>query len=41
VVRRGKRTEDVRLVVTPTEFVRPGWGLEVDGLTPCRPLLGA
>ena len=29
VVRRGRRTEDVRLVVTPPTLVRPPWTLEV------------
>ena len=41
VVRRGRRTEDVRLVVTPPTLVRPPWTLEVAGYTEdCRALLG-
>ena len=41
VVRRGRRTEDVRLVVTPSTLVRPPWTLGVDGYTEeCRALLG-
>jgi RimJ/RimL family protein N-acetyltransferase len=41
VVRRGRPTEDVRLVLTPEDFVRPGWTLAVEGLEACLPLLGA
>ena len=37
----GSPTEDVRLLLTAAGFVRPDWSLEVDGLDPCRPLLGA
>jgi RimJ/RimL family protein N-acetyltransferase len=41
VVRRGRRTEDARLVVTPPTLVRPGWTLEVEGYgADCRALLG-
>lgn len=40
-VRRGKRAEAVRLVVTPETFVRPGWTLDVAGLDGCLGLLGA
>jgi RimJ/RimL family protein N-acetyltransferase len=41
VVRRGRRTEDVRLVVTPATLVRPGWTLDVAGYgEDCRALLG-
>jgi RimJ/RimL family protein N-acetyltransferase len=38
--RRGQRAEQVRLLLTPEEFVRPSWTLQVDGLDACRPLLG-
>jgi RimJ/RimL family protein N-acetyltransferase len=41
VMRRGKPTDDVRLVLPRAEFVRPDWQLEVEGLDACRPLLGA
>jgi RimJ/RimL family protein N-acetyltransferase len=41
VVRRGRRTEDVRLVVTAPTLVRPGWTLDVAGYgEECRALLG-
>ncbi|MDT7652740.1 MAG: hypothetical protein QOI36_4146 [Pseudonocardiales bacterium] len=40
VARRGRRCEDVRLLVTPSRFVRPHWPLQVEGLDACRPLLG-
>ena len=41
VVRRGRRTEDVRLVVTPPTLVRPEWTLDVAGYgEDCRALLG-
>ena len=40
VVRRGRRTEEIRLLVTPETFVRPDWKLEVEGVDACRPLLG-
>ena len=39
VVRRGRATEDVRLLVTPDRFVRPEWALDVTGLTACLDLL--
>lgn len=39
VVRRGERTDDVRLVVDADGFVRPGWTLRGDGLDACRGLL--
>lgn len=39
--RRGARAEQVRLLVTPATFARPGWKLDVDGLDGCRGLLGA
>ena len=41
VVRRGKPTEEVRLLLPRAEFLRPDWHLEVEGLDACRPLLGA
>lgn len=41
VVRRGQPSEEVRLVLTPDDFVRPDWKLEVEGLDGCRELLGA
>ena len=41
VARRGQRTEDVRLVVDPEEFRRPAWSLQVEGVEPCLPVLGA
>ena len=39
IVRRGRATEDVRLLVTPGWFVRPPWTLQVEGVDACRPLL--
>ncbi len=39
--RRGQPAEEVRLVLTPEDFVRPGWTLEVEGVEACRELLGA
>jgi RimJ/RimL family protein N-acetyltransferase len=39
--RRGQPVENVRLVLEPADFVRPGWTLQVEGLDECRPLLGA
>jgi RimJ/RimL family protein N-acetyltransferase len=39
--RRGARTEQVRLLITPATFARPGWKLDVDGLDGCLGLLGA
>ena len=41
VLRRGRSTDDVRVLVTRAEFVRPDWNLQVEGLDACRPLLGA
>lgn len=41
VVRRGERTEDVRLVLDREDFVRPEWKLQVEGVEACRELLGA
>jgi RimJ/RimL family protein N-acetyltransferase len=40
-VRRGEPVTEVLLRLEPDGFVRPGWALEVDGLDPCRGLLGA
>jgi len=39
--RRGKPAENVRLVLEPADFVRPGWTLQVEGVEACRSLLGA
>jgi RimJ/RimL family protein N-acetyltransferase len=41
VEREGAATTDVRLLVDPAGFVRPGWTLQVEGLEPCQELLGA
>jgi hypothetical protein len=41
VVRRGPRAEDVRHVVDPAAFVRPGCELRVEGAEGCLGLLGA
>lgn len=41
VARRGVPAEEVRLLLTNEDFVRPGWTLQVMGLDGCRPLLGA
>lgn len=41
VVRRGEPSEDIRLLLTPEEFVRPEWTLGVEGVEGCRELLGA
>lgn len=41
VVRRGRRTEDVRLVVDPEELRRPDRTLRVEGVEACLPVLGA
>lgn len=40
-VRRGVRSEEVRLVVDAAGLVRPGWELHVEGVDGCRGLLGA
>ncbi len=40
-VRRGRRAEEVRLLVSPAAFRRPGWTLTVEGLAPCRAMLDA
>jgi RimJ/RimL family protein N-acetyltransferase len=40
-VRRGEPATEVLLRLTPDEFVRPGWALQVEGLDGCRGLLGA
>jgi RimJ/RimL family protein N-acetyltransferase len=39
VVRRGRPTEAVRLLVTPGRFARPPWTLQVEGFDACRELL--
>jgi RimJ/RimL family protein N-acetyltransferase len=41
VIRRGQPTEEVRLVLTPEDFARPEWKLEVEGADACVQLLGA
>jgi len=38
--RRGERTEEVRLLLERDAFCRPDWGLEVEGVDACLPLLG-
>jgi RimJ/RimL family protein N-acetyltransferase len=40
VARRGRASQDVRLLVTPDRFVRPDWALQVEGFDACRELLG-
>ena len=39
-VRRGRTTEDVRLLLTPDAFRRPAWTLRVEGVAGCLPMLG-
>ncbi|MGQ0715804.1 MAG: GNAT family N-acetyltransferase [Pseudonocardiales bacterium] len=39
--RRGTAATEIRLVLEPSHLIRPNWILEVNGLNPCRPLLGA
>jgi RimJ/RimL family protein N-acetyltransferase len=39
-VRRGAAVEDVRLLLTPDAFHRPGWRLVADGVEACLPVLG-
>jgi RimJ/RimL family protein N-acetyltransferase len=39
-VRRGQAGENVRLLVTSEQFVRPPWTLQVEGVDACRALLG-
>lgn len=39
-VRRDAPAQEVRLLVTPAEFVRPEWPLDVAGLPGCLDLLG-
>ncbi|TWF77344.1 RimJ/RimL family protein N-acetyltransferase [Pseudonocardia hierapolitana] len=41
VARRGEPAEDVRLVLTPEDFVRPEWTLRIEGVAGCLPVLGA
>ncbi|MCS7483480.1 GNAT family N-acetyltransferase [Umezawaea endophytica] len=38
-VRRGRSTEDVRFLVTRDRLARPGWKVDVTGLTACLDLL--
>jgi RimJ/RimL family protein N-acetyltransferase len=38
-VRRGEPARQTRLLVTPATLRRPGWNLEVTGITPCLPML--
>jgi RimJ/RimL family protein N-acetyltransferase len=40
-VREGACTTEVRLLLDPAGFVRPGWKLQVEGVGPCLELLGA
>ena len=41
VARRGRRIEEIRLLVTPSTLVRPKWTLDVAGYGEgCRALLG-
>ena len=39
-VRRGERTEDVRLLLNRDAFRRPAWTLRVEGVPACLPMLG-
>lgn len=41
MVRRGEPAEMVRLRLDPSDLVRPAWTVTVEGLEPCRGLLGA
>jgi RimJ/RimL family protein N-acetyltransferase len=41
VVRRGRPTEDVRLLLPRADLVRPSWTLGVGGVEPCLGLLAA
>ena len=38
--RPGECAESVRLLVTPTSFIRPEWNIQVSGLDECRSVLG-
>jgi RimJ/RimL family protein N-acetyltransferase len=40
LVRRGRSTEDVRLLLDRAGFRRPPWTLEVGGVAACLPVLG-
>ena len=40
LVRRGRSTEDVRLLLDRDAFRRPTWTLEVEGVEACLPVLG-
>jgi RimJ/RimL family protein N-acetyltransferase len=39
VVRRGQASDDVRLLLAHDRFIRPGWTLDVTGVTNCLGLL--
>jgi RimJ/RimL family protein N-acetyltransferase len=39
VVRRGQASDDVRLLLAHDRFIRPGWTLDVTGVTSCLGLL--
>lgn len=39
-LRRGEPATEILLRLDPTHFLRPDWTLDVDGLDPCRALLG-
>jgi RimJ/RimL family protein N-acetyltransferase len=41
LARRGRVTEDVRLLVDRGTFRRPAWTVEVSGVAACLPMLGA
>ena len=41
IVRRGRPTEDVRLLLPRAHLVRPSWTLDVSGVEPCLGLLGS
>jgi RimJ/RimL family protein N-acetyltransferase len=38
-IRRGERSQEIRLLLTEDRFIRPEWTLSVDGLDQCLPLL--
>ena len=39
--REGVRTTEIRLLLDLDHFQRPDWKLQVEGVEPCLPLLGA
>jgi RimJ/RimL family protein N-acetyltransferase len=39
--RRGRVATEIRVLLSAAQFVRPDWALRVEGLEPCRALLGA